>query len=463
VERELASLAPWAWDPLVGKHAPGDAMMRDFAEVAADKVVTTNTDTYDSYRFAAPEEAFETNADERERGATSEDKPRRVRDRRASSLVVAAVARGDPPKQTKKPAKSAAGRSPLSNAPIARSTPGAPAPSTAQKATPKSAIAKKRLSPPLAEATPLSDEAGAPNARSAQPGTLKKSEGETRLPAVGAEANASTTPSRGKKKTKPRSALSKAPRFKSGGKNLGDALERAVEDEAVARMVVPPAGKGPGKENAPPTSGGANGGEGPSNGIGDPSATRAPKRKARAAISAPPLADLGEARRHREAALLAVAAAEADAEAAASGPAMTPSQQLLQAYYDLTGSRTLPAAARRRDPRPAEAERAGASLADTTRDRTSSDSSRDPSREYYAPAFDAAPRPVCVTVGPFPGTFPDDAMANAEGRSARGFGFSSFDAYERLPRRVVPLTACVARACDYLGKRDAEEARRELP
>jgi hypothetical protein len=68
-----------------------------------------------------------------------------------------------------------------------------------------------------------------------------------------------------------------------------------------------------------------------------------------------------------------------------------------------------------------------------------------------------------VTVGPFPGTFPDDARANAENRSARGFGFSSFDAYERLPRRVVPLTACVARACDYLGKRDAEEARRELP
>lgn len=457
MERELASLAPWAWDPLVGKHAPGDAMMRDFAEVAADKVVTTNTDTYDSYRFAAPEEAFETNADTRERGATSEDAARRVRDRRASSLVAAAAR--IPPKQTKKPAKNSAGKSPLSNAPIARSTPGAPAPSTAQKATPKSAIAKKRLSA-LAEATPLSDEAGAPNARSAPPGTLKKREGETRL-LGGAETNASTTPSRGKKKTKPRSALSKAPRFKSGGKNLGDALERAVEDERAVRGMPPPAV--PGKENAPPESGGANGGEGPANGIGGPPAARAPKRKARAAISAPPLADLDEARRHREAALLAVAAAEADAEAAASGPAMTPSQQLLQAYYDLTGSRTLPAAARQRDPRAAEVEHAGASLADTTRVMTSSASTRDPSREYYAPAFDAAPRPVCVTVGPFPGTFPDDARANAENRSARGFGFSSFDAYERLPRRVVPLTACVARACDYLGKRDAEEARRELP
>ena len=462
MERELASLAPWAWDPLVGKHAPGDAMMRDFAEVAADKVVTTNTDTYDSYRFAAPEEAFETNADELDRGAESEDAPRRVRDRRASSLVAAAARVA--PKPSKKPAKkpAPASRSPLSNAP-ASSTPGAPAPCTAQKATPKSAIAKKRISA-LAHATPLSDEADAPNARSAR-GTFKKREGETNHSRLlgGAEANASTTPSRGKKKTKPRSALSKAPRFKSGGKNLGDALERAVEDERAVRGMEASAARVPGKENAPPESGGANGeGDGPANGIGGPAAARAPKRKARAAISAPPLADLGEARRHREAALLAVAAAEADAEAAASGPAMTPSQQLLQAYYDLTGSRTLPAAARRRDPRAAEAERAGASLADTTRAMASSDSTRDPSREYYAPAFDVALRPVCVTVGPFPGTFPD-APANAEGRSARGFGFSSFDAYERLPRRVVPLTACVARACDYLGKRDAEEARRELP
>ena len=460
-------MAPWAWDPLVGKHAPGDAMMRDFAEVAADKVVTTNTDTYDSYRFAAPEEAFETNADERDRGAESEDAPRRVRDRRASSLV--ADAARDAPKPSKKPAKkpAPAGRSPLSNAP-ASSTPGAPAPCTAQKATPKSAIAKKRISHTLAHATPLSDEAGAPNAGSAR-GTLKKREGETKNSGgFDASANASTTPfGRGKKKTKPRSALSKAPRFKSGGKNLGDALERAVEDErerAVRGMEASAAV--PGKENAPPESfRGANGEEGPANVIGGFAAARAPKRKARAAISAPPLADLGEARRHREAALLAVAAAEADAEAAASGPAMTPSQQLLQAYYDLTGSRTLPAAARRRDPHPraAEAERAGASrvvsLEAMPRVVSASDA---PARSYYAPAFDAAPRPVCVTVGPFPGTFPD-ARANAEGPSARGFGFATFDAYERLPRRVVPLTACVARACDYLGKRDAEEARRELP
>ena len=32
-ERELASLAPWAWDPKVETHKPGRAMMRDFSEV----------------------------------------------------------------------------------------------------------------------------------------------------------------------------------------------------------------------------------------------------------------------------------------------------------------------------------------------------------------------------------------------------------------------------------------------
>ena len=31
--KELASLAPWAWDPNVDKHKPGRAMMRDFTEV----------------------------------------------------------------------------------------------------------------------------------------------------------------------------------------------------------------------------------------------------------------------------------------------------------------------------------------------------------------------------------------------------------------------------------------------
>ena len=38
VEKELASLAPWAWDPLVGRHAPGPSALRDFSEVVADGV-----------------------------------------------------------------------------------------------------------------------------------------------------------------------------------------------------------------------------------------------------------------------------------------------------------------------------------------------------------------------------------------------------------------------------------------
>lgn len=31
--KELAALAPWAWDPNVNKRPPGRAMLRDFAEV----------------------------------------------------------------------------------------------------------------------------------------------------------------------------------------------------------------------------------------------------------------------------------------------------------------------------------------------------------------------------------------------------------------------------------------------
>ena len=37
--KELASLAPWAWDPLVGKHAPGPSALRDFEDVVTDKAL----------------------------------------------------------------------------------------------------------------------------------------------------------------------------------------------------------------------------------------------------------------------------------------------------------------------------------------------------------------------------------------------------------------------------------------
>lgn len=42
VERELASLAPWAWDPRAGTHAPGPSALRDFSEVVADKVIAAS-------------------------------------------------------------------------------------------------------------------------------------------------------------------------------------------------------------------------------------------------------------------------------------------------------------------------------------------------------------------------------------------------------------------------------------
>ena len=42
VEKELASLAPWAWDPRAGTHAPGPSALRDFSEVVADKVIAAS-------------------------------------------------------------------------------------------------------------------------------------------------------------------------------------------------------------------------------------------------------------------------------------------------------------------------------------------------------------------------------------------------------------------------------------
>lgn len=440
VERELASLAPWAWDPLVGKHAPGNAMMRDFAEVAADKVVTTNTDTYDSYRFAAPAEPT----------AFPSADPRRARfgDRRGDASMTS-NADSDPRKGKEK--RGAVGRSPLAKTEKEKATAtpatATPAPATARKATP-AAVSKKRAAavedatPPsstrdvaFSKAKPSREKLAVSKKRASNATATTK---ETR---VGDEAS---TPAFGKKKTKPRSSLSvgnkkSAPRV-AVGKNLVDALERAVEGTGVAETET----SDEGKENAPPRVGANGAGPGSVPGPG-PGPVPVPGPAARAPRSArapraPPLADLGESRRHREAALLAVAAAEADAEAASSGPAMTPSQQLLQAYYDLTGSWTLPSAARlkRRDAAAerftAEPEPAPPHAENVAPFSSSSFATR------FAPPFANPPRPVCVTVGPFPGF--------------------SFESYERLPSRVVPLTASVARACDYLEKRDAAEARR---
>ena len=42
VAKELASLAPWAWDPLVETHAPGPSALQDFSEVVSDKVIVAS-------------------------------------------------------------------------------------------------------------------------------------------------------------------------------------------------------------------------------------------------------------------------------------------------------------------------------------------------------------------------------------------------------------------------------------
>jgi hypothetical protein len=447
VERELASLAPWAWDPLVGKHAPGNAMMRDFAEVAADKVVTTNTDTYDSYRFAAPADPTEEETDQKR--ARHADRRGDASKSVSKTSMPSNAIHSDPRKGLNK--RRADKRSPVAKAEKTHaSTPATatPAPATARKATP-AAVSKKRATA-AEDATPLSSTRDVAKKQSrvqfaSRTGGLKRASKTTatETPKEGDEASPLAF---GKKKTKPRSSLSvgkKAPRGASVGKNLVDALERAVEGTGGGAETET---YKEGKENAPPDVG-ANV-FGPGSGLG-PGPVPGPAARAPRSARAPrptPLADLGESRRHREAALLAVAAAEADAEAAASGPAMTPSQQLLQAYYDLTGSRTLPAAARlvkNRDEN-AAAERfyAHTEQAPPNADVVSAPESlvRAP-LPCYAPPFTNPLRPVCVTVGPFES------------------GFSLTSSYDKLPTNVVPLTASVARACEYLEKRDAAEAR----
>lgn len=442
VERELASLAPWAWDPLVGKHAPGNAMMRDFAEVAADKVVTTNTDTYDSYRFAPADPTEET-----------DNKRARHFDRRGDaskpSKITSMASNADSDsRKGQGPAKRRADkRSPVAKAEKTHaSTPATatPAPATARKATP-AAVSKKRATT-AEDATPLSSTRDVAKKQSrvqfaSRTGGVKRASKTTANPSPPKEGDeAEDTLSFGKKKTKPRSSLSvgkKAPRV-AVGKNLVDALERAVEGTGGVAETETYA---EGKENAPPDVGANVFGPGSGPGPVPGPAARAP-RSARAPRQTP-LGDLGESRRHREAALLAVAAAEADAEAAASGPAMTPSQQLLQAYYDLTGSRTLPSAARlvkKRDEN-AAAERFSAQPEQAPPNAgVSAPTPSFATLPRYAPPFANPPRPVCVTVGPFESGF-------------------SFESYDKLPVNVVPLTASVARACDYLEKRDAAEAR----
>ena len=110
---------------------------------------------------------------------------------------------------------------------------------------------------------------------------------------------------------------------------------------------------------------------------------------------------------------------------------MTNSQQLLQAYYDLTGSRVLPVVSNWNTEQ----------LRLQTVGRQSEINNQQAAQPVqFTNSFHQSTVPVCVTVGPFTGHISS----------------SDFKRFSEMPQRVVPLTEIMAKACNYLGKKESE-------
>jgi hypothetical protein len=147
-----------------------------------------------------------------------------------------------------------------------------------------------------------------------------------------------------------------------------------------------------------------------------------------------------DARRQREAALLAVAAVEAAAEAEAAKPSMTKAQSLLAAYYGLTG-RTPPA---------------GVSLPDMSIAAPAMERAKKAKDAHNTAVFGASYKPSFNAGGVenFSGEFRPVCLGPFGGVDRTG----DFARYHGQPRRVVSAGAQFAAACDYLGRRDVVEA-----
>ena len=147
-----------------------------------------------------------------------------------------------------------------------------------------------------------------------------------------------------------------------------------------------------------------------------------------------------DARRQREAALLAVAAVEAAAEAEAAKPSMTKAQSLLAAYYGLTG-RTPPA---------------GVSLPDMSVAAPAMERAKKAKDAHNTAVFGASYKPSFNAGGVenFSGEFRPVCLGPFGGVDRTG----DFARYHGQPRRVVSAGAQFAAACDYLGRRDVVEA-----
>ena len=403
VEKELASLAPWAWDPLVGKHAPGSAMMRDFTEVVADKTVTGNTD---SYRF---------NPDgPHPHGADGTPAHAHVGGKRARSP----------------PSSFAA----LAPATAQRDASHSSSPARRRRATPTTAPAASKQH----TATKPRSVLGVARAAANGPASAKVSAGKTlRRDASAARCvgknlvDALDAATRDDDDEEAADAKARAEAAKAAAKAIRREKDAAAKREkrravaAAANVGRDAVGDVHGKENASPANGVRTDARSVPSGsfsVSVPAPASAPVVPRELAALDPPAP--AESRRRREAALLAVAEAE---EAAAKKPRVTPSQHLLATYYKLTG-RTPPAGSV-----------ANNSSAAPDRERTT---------KAKAKAKATTSPPTCsVVVSPFHG---------AEMRRPEDFA-----RYDAQPLRVVPFTAELARACVYLDRRDARDAAAE--
>ena len=517
MEKELASLAPWAWDPLVNRHAPGSAMMRDFTEVVADKTVTKGN--ADAYRFNLENTTPAPTTAARSTAPVNDNNNNKPRLPSSPALV-----------STPDPARGAAGK--FARASAAKRVSAAAAAAAAAAVTPatdgvreKTRSGKDSASPkPRPGATARDAHPGVSRLGTPADGTLPAPRTASRTPPPGAKRRGATPPTAagasrahrelgGKKKRRclgeaaegggaemhevlPRDSARRdaapsddTPRHPEtlAGKNLVGELERVVDEEAKARRrkkpsaeaggsVVRPGAKpaarrrrpageaadlranaaraprstpAPGKENARPNvpaPAPAPAPEDPEAEAEDPDARGAVFVSAADSDSDEAFFDASPPRPRRcaaaEAALLAVAAAESAAAHVfpASGtfpPAETetPGRRLLAAFY---------AAAKRGG--------LGAAHRPELEDEPNRISSKN-GQEQTVPnsGTPGSAAPVCVVVGPFRGSDVRDAVRASAHPAAAGAWSPRARA---TPRRVVPFTAELARACVFLADVD---------
>ena len=467
VEKELASLAPWAWDPLVVRHAPGSAMMRDFTEVVADKTVTGGN--AQAYRFKSPDLAGTPGVKAPSSVAATPAPSALNGVAPSSSTQIQTATQIRVGKRTRSPPSSRREDATPAPATAARGTPVAPnaKASMSARATPttgqgrthtrlasasngqekpggRSKDARRAQLAPVANLVKALDEAvdaDVPKpkaARRASAGTpaqskaaAKRREQEERELREKEEKAAADEAEAKEKEAARKKAAREAKEAAAEVKRAAAAAKRKAqrEDRERAQLAASAAdAKADAKENSDPIA--------TQDAVKEPSRARAVPRELAGLdpISGP------DARRQREAALLAVAAVEAAAEAEAAKPSMTKAQSLLAAYYGLTG-RTPPA---------------GVSLPDMSIAAPAMERAKKAKDAHNTAVFGASYKPSfnAGAVENFSGEFRPVCLGPFGGVDRTG----DFARYHGQPRRVVSAGAQFAAACDYLGRRDVVEA-----